>query len=625
LEENRNSLPGEQQTAGISCAVLRGNDLFIAQAGPAAVYLTHEDQLVRYPDRSPWLDDVRSEELNVAPLGTRRDVHINLFHTPVSRGDVVLLLDHELVPAISLEAWADILAGPSVRAVLDNLIAAARGVDLSALVIMLGKESAREISAPPAEPGGVRQTAEPSAPKRAVDWFERIQVGKRLRTTGQALSAAGLGLIGVLLTLLKRIVPSQYDTQQASRRKSATVKKHRKERGELAQRLLIATAVAIPLVVAVIVLVVVIQRGQAQRAELDALWEKANLSWQQARTASDQANARTHLAEAQASLAQLLKRQPDHAGAAELLPQIEARLDEINQVKRVNWVGQLHTYPADANLTRVVVEGAHVFVLDRNDGKVYHHQLDEFQQALKPETVEKVLVSRGDQVGSVLVADLVDMTWMPTGHGRQKAALVIFESGGTLLEYDPTTAELIPLRVAASETWQFPRLVGSHSGRFYLLDPSANEIWRYAPTPNDYSTPPDEWLQSEVDLLGVKDMAIGNSIYLLYADGKIRKLTAGSPDAFDISDWDTLPRNASAIFTRPPEDTQWLYVADQGNSRIVQCSKEGRFKQQFRLADTEATGGTDALANVTSLFVDEISGHAFFLSGRQLYMIILPD
>jgi hypothetical protein len=217
------------------------------------------------------------------------------------------------------------------------------------------------------------------------------------------------------------------------------------------------------------------------------------------------------------------------------------------------------------------------------------------------------------------------MTWMPVGFGRQKAGLVILDSEGTLLEYDPATGELILLRVAAPETWQLPELVGSHSGRFYVLDSVANKIWRYGPTPDGYSSPPTDWLKAAIDLTGVKDMAVGDSIFLLYADGRIEKLTAGEVDTFDISDWDIPPRAPSTLFTRPPNDTQWVYVADRGNSRVVQSDKAGLFKRQFRLADSGQGSASDPLGGVTSLFVDEIGGRAYYLSGHQLYMMILPD
>jgi hypothetical protein len=347
--------------------------------------------------------------------------------------------------------------------------------------------------------------------------------------------------------------------------------------------------------------------------------------WTQAQEANDPAVVRTNMNQAQEALTQYLAFQPEDVEAIALKGTIQVQLDELNKVRRVNWLGELNGYPADADLTRVVVEGVHIFVMDRNAGQVYHHQLDDFQQSLRQDSRETVLVSKGQQVGNVLVADLVDMVWVPVGEGRQKANLVILESGGNLLEYDPATRELRPLQVAATENWQFPKLVGSYYGRFYVLDPTANKIWRYQPTTDGYSNPPDDWLQTEVDLIGTEDMAIGNSIYLLYADGRIRKLTAGRPDTFDISDWDTPPNSPSALFTRPPDDTQWVYVADRGNNRIVQCSKEGKLQRQFRLAEAESAEDGDVLAGVTSLFVDEISGNAFFLSGQKLYMIVLPE
>ncbi|NIV28750.1 MAG: hypothetical protein GWN58_04305, partial [Anaerolineae bacterium] len=121
------------------------------------------------------------------------------------------------------------------------------------------------------------------------------------------------------------------------------------------------------------------------------------------------------------------------------------------------------------------------------------------------------------------------------------------------------------------------------------------------PTPDGYNSPPHSWLQTEADLAGVVGMAIGDSIYLLYADGAIRKFSTGEADTFDISDWDTPPKNPASLFTRTPAETRWIYVADRGNNRIVQSSKEGQFKQQFRLADDTASENGDALKGATDL------------------------
>ncbi len=638
FDENRNSLPGEQRTAGVTCMVLRDDDLFIAQGGPAAAYLAQDGQVTRFPDLSPWLDDVSEEELDAAPLGSRREAHVDLFHAQVRHGDVALAADAGLAAGMAPERWPDILAAPSAAGLLGEVVAAGKGDDLLALVVRMAEEEAVAPAAPPPEPQSTPQAAAAPAWNAAVEWLEQLRLGERLQAAGRGLLAALAGLGALFLTLFQRMIPDRSQAQPAERGQKDTVsptesrtnrsrgaKAESRAHGGLVQKLLIVVAVAIPIVVAVVVLVVVLQKGQTQRAELEALRQGADLSWQQANATSDPAQARAYLVEAEGYLTQLTTLRPEDAAAAELQKKVEARLDEINQVRRISWIGELAQYPSNADLTRVVVEGAHVFVMDREAGQVYHHQLDEFQQALKPETVDNVLVSKGQQVGGVLVADLVDMVWVPVGEGRQKANLVILESGGNLLEYDPTTGELVPLRVAGTDAWQFPSLVGSYYGRFYVLDSTANKIWRYQPTLDGYSAPPDDWLQAQVDLLGVVDMAIGNSIFLLYADGRMQKLTAGQPDAFDISDWDAPPRSPSALFARPPEETQWVYVADRGNNRIVQCGKDGKFKRQFQMADAEDSAGPDPLGGVTSLFVDEISGHAFFLSGQKLYLIILPD
>jgi hypothetical protein len=644
FEENQNSLPGERRKAGVSCVVLRDTDLFVAQAGPAAVYLAHEGQVSRFPDISPWLDGVPPEEIEAVALGEHRDPKVALFHSQVSAGDTILLAESRLASHVPSRKWPGLLSIAPIEKMLGALLAAGEGGDLSALVVRLGEEGAKEAPGRHVVPDEGQKTPGPVSPpllERASLLLAHFRIGESLRTVGRTLVAFLAGLWAALLALLKRMVPGQPSEQPAPGRQVITVKsagKRPKKRqatraadraqSDLAQKILIGVAIAIPLIVISVVGFTVFQRSQAHKAELEALWQKANDDWTQARATTDPAAIRTRLTAAKDSLDQLLKRQPDDAQAVELRKQIEAQLDEINGVKRVgeqeDEIVELNAYPADAELSRVVVEGTHVFILDRKGGKVYYHQLNDRQQALQPDSRDTVLVKRGDRVGDVLVSDLVDIVWVPVGEGRQKASLVVLERSGALLEYDPATKELRVLQVAAADTWQFPTLVGSIYGRFYVLDPNANKIWRYYPTADGYSNLPDEWLKEAVDLAGVKDMAIGDSIYLLYADGKIRKLWDGRPDAFDISDWDTPPSNPAAIFTRPSEEMKWLYVADRGNSRIVQASQEGRFEQQFRLADAGAAEHGDLLGQATSFFVDEIGGHVYLLSGGKLYLLVLP-
>jgi hypothetical protein len=632
LEENEQSLRSDQLTAGISCAVLREQDLFVALAGPAALYVVHGDEVSRLPEASPWIDDIPMEQANMVPLGSRRDAHVELYHKQVSGGDAFVQVNEALARALATRAWHSIMRASSLEAIAEGLVSAGQISDLSALVVRI-VPGGRGSAAPPLKTAKKKVVPAPVPDSEpGVPQSERPRKEERFKGAGKAMAAVGAGTVG----FFKQMVPGQSRPPHSAksapaqkppkrRAKSRRARAKPPARSQPVQRLLIAIAIIIPLVVAGVVAYTVIQRGQTQRAETDELWLSAQSLWVQADSASDPVTVRNLLGEAQRYLDQLLIEQPDHADGLALQKSIASRLEDSNKVRRVNWSGELASYPGGADLSRIAVDGGHVFVLDKNADLVYHHQLDEYRQAILPHSAETVLVRKGDLVGDALVGDLVDMIWMPVGNGRQKAALVILESDGSLLEYDPATESLVALRVAATDRWQYPEFVGSHSGRFYLLDSAANQILRYGPTADGYSAMPESWLQTEVDLSGVQDMAVGDSIFLLYADGTVQKLSAGVPDSFDISDWDTPPQAATAIYSRPPNETQWLYVADPGNSRIVQASKEGQFRQQYRLADSLGTDENDALSGVTSLFVDEIGGRVYFLSNNRLHMLILPD
>lgn len=644
FDENRNSLPGEEWAAGVSCAVLRDDDLFLAQAGPAAAYLLQGRELIRFPEQSAWLDDgVSMAEMDSAALGSQREVAVALFHTQIKRGDTLLLAESALARRVSTKSWTALLGQQSIDVVPEALSQKAQTRDLSALIVRFGAEQeavTRSAGEPQAKPLPAQSPVLDSngpPPQPTIPWAEQLRLGERIRAitggVGAAVGALGAGLV----SLLKGMMPGQPSHIPSTKETNAAVtgKKTLREPAKgrpasgpssgISRKTLTGLAIAIPVIIALVVLVVYLQRGQAQKAELDQMRQEAVIRWEQASEATDPAVARTLLEEAQTYLQDLREDRPGDAEANELWTKVEARLDAINQVRRINWIAPLTTYPSGAKLTRVVVEGTHVFVMDQRAGTVYHHQMDDYQKSLREETKDTILVKKGEEIGGILVNDLIDMTWMPVGAERQKADLLILESNGALIEYDPATGTRTLRPVASSDQWQYPTHVGSYFGRFYLLDPTANKIWRYSPVANGYSAPPDEWLQNPVDLTGVVDMAIGNSIYLAYTDGKIRKLTLGLPDTFDISDWDSPPQNPGAIFTRPPEATRWVYLADRGNQRIVRCSKEGQFDRQYKLAETALEDGKDPMGQITSLFIDEISSHAYFLSGQTLYLAILPN
>ena len=642
FRENHDRPTAERLIGGVSCVALRENDAYIGQAGPALVYVAHKGELTRYPETSPWLDVPPPQWVDegyVVPLGVRRDVEIDLFHCRVQPGDTIVLTETALAQIAGQDRIARAVVYQEVDMALAYLKRLASGRDCSFLVIEIlavAEEAEAEILEEEREPvvevesyvervrpGRERRPVGPSALERVATLGEnlmsRLDLAGLLQGLGRGL-IAGLAILGSgVTTLFRRILPGAEPPEQVPARRVAQARRPRAAAAAKG-KVMVALAIAIPLIVAFVVGVVYLQWGKVREARLVELVEQAEAKHALALTASDKPTARGLLHEAQGLLteAQTLKAEDPVVGG--LQGEIQATLDKINNVVKLYWIGALQKYDdPGSNPGRVIVSGIDVYVLDKGTDRVYKYLLNEVGDGLQDLDVDPVLLRKGDQRENIVVSDLVDMVWMPVGAGRQTSNLLVLESGGSLLEYDPIFG-LAVLPVGDKDTWRYPQLIGSYFGNFYLLDSQANQIFKYLPTADGgYSNPPTAWFQIDVDLTGVVDMTIDGYIYLLYADGRILKFMGGELAPFEQTELDEPLRGPTAIFTSPDEETKFLYVADAGNGRIVQFSKEGQFIRQFKAAEA------GVLNQLKSFHVDEIGSKFYILSGNTLYMANIPE
>jgi hypothetical protein len=369
-------------------------------------------------------------------------------------------------------------------------------------------------------------------------------------------------------------------------------------------------AIAIPVIVAILVVGLYLQRVWFMEARFTRLIERAAREMELALSEGD----REHWQRSLESLTEALELKPGETEVAELLSGVQRKLDEIDRVYRLPSISKLWEYDEAKSLPRrVIVRLNEIYVLDKGTDRVYKHVFNEAKDGLLD---EEVIVSKGSRIGDILVGELIDIVWVTVGEERHTEGLLILESGYSLLEYNPTLGRLSIL-LDGRERWRYPSLVASYNGRFYLLDVQSNQILRYKPTPDGYSEPPEDYFKTSVDLGGVVDIAIDGSIYLLYADGTILKFFGGEPISFELKGLGEPLKNSTSIFT--DEQTNFLYVADPGTKRILQLRKDGELFRQFKL-----TNG-DALEEVNGLFVDEVGGKLYILSGKALYLAEIPS
>jgi hypothetical protein len=644
---------------GVAAAAVCGEDVFVATVGPAITYTVTRGVVTQFPGTSPWLDMADAHATGAPALGRRAGLDVQLFHVLVEAGDILVLGDSRFAAHTSPDIIEEAVAYQGVEGALTNLGRLTGGHDCTALVAEIQAQSRGALRTQEPEvvpsrvsrsrPGGEElisaqalsrepQTRSDAAPQVTmarvgggvvglVAWVRRSLGQLPVRQWFVALVGGLVALVGGLVallmviltglrTLVGRVLPNKDGGSPTRQYATMAAQAHPIRTTSLPQGVLRTVALLIPVIVLLVVGLTYWQKGVARENEYNDLMGRAELTYQQA-LGADANTARDLLAQAEVLLTQAEAIKPGEATIGEMRGAIAEHQDQIDQVERLYWVGELRSYDEPgAELRRVVVNGLHVYVLDNGVDKVYHHQLDEANDALEPDQGDPVLVQRGQQVETTVAGEMIDLVWRSAGGNRQTSDLLILESGG-LLEFNPSWG-LVPVPIADKESWGLPTAVGSYFGNFYILDPQAGQIFRYVPGVEGYDTPAEPYFpeDSPADLTGAVDIAIDGFIYVLYADGTIRKFEGGVPVEFEVADVDKPLGRSTAIYTAPDDVAQFIYVADAGNKRVVQLNKDGRFVRQFKPRDEESVD----FNTLRSIFVDELSGKLYLLNDHALYV-----
>lgn len=150
-------------------------------------------------------------------------------------------------------------------------------------------------------------------------------------------------------------------------------------------------------------------------------------------------------------------------------------------------------------------------------------------------------------------------------------------------------------------------------GNIYLLVPEKNQILKFNALAEGYSVG-SGWLAADVDISDAVSLAIDGSIYVLKKDGRLLKFERGNLIGdFEIKGLDGPFDNPKAIFTTV--DSDYLFVLDAGNRRVVVLRKTGFYHSQYLYE------GDQAFLDAKGLFVDEAAGAIYLLDGTKIYRI----
>lgn len=456
-----------------------------------------------------------------------------------------------------------------------------------------------------------------------------------LRERAQAvLHTLGDGLRG----LGERLLPDRQDqepgyrgegggpprrTAQAERRRRTRARSSR--RGDQAQQVNwgLAAALAIPILALLFVGGYMLYQNWSSSSQYNTHLEEAQRKRDIALSQAESPTvARDYWLEVLSSLEAAEAVQPEQPEIAQMRDQALRELDRIDGVTRLSQLSKLYEYTGpSAGPSRVVVAGLDVYVLDRGSGQVYRHALNEQRNALRNPSADQLLLEQGRTIEGATVGPLVDLTWMDDGGERQAGALVILDRNGRLFEYESDWDETLTLgpTLGGADTWKAPVSLRTFAGNLYLLDPVANQILRYLE--GGYANGPDLWIaQADTDLRTATDLGIDGSIYVLHNNGKLDKFHTGERVPFAVT---RVPRPLSGgnvLYLDVEEATQYIYVADASERRIVQLDRAGTFVRQLQ----PSLGQEDLFRQLSGLYVDEMGGKLYYVAANALYVTDLP-
>ena len=586
LQLNKGIPPGQRLEGSISCALATAEGLIIAQAGPAIAFARSDSGA--FEVIAPY-DATSAQVIGISPSV---DVQFNNF--AAQPGDVFVLtgarsavgVSDALISACMAKGDARMVAGYlNANIKQGRMIGIALSVDVAPDSMTTAQPAAAAISAAPKQEPQATGHAGSPASGSLVGEAVKDSLSQTARSVQRSLSAFGA-----------RLLPQEAPAELEQRSHAVTF-------------VLAAIAVLVPIIVGVAVATLYLQfSGEAERIRLR---NDAQAQVQAARAVTDPAQARSDWARALEMISEYEAQNPDdRATFDEAKAQARARLDEINQVTRVQPI--LLAELGDDAPRRIAASALGVYVLNTDASSADYYVLNAERTGT---TGKKVSITFGEGVTTANAA-LVDVAWATTNDNRWRTEGAVLFNANQIFEYSSATGRASPMSIPADAD-ATPVQVRSgqlYNNAMYLLDTGAGQIWRY-PLAGDALASGNAYFRSAYGPLRESlDFAIDGAIYVLQRNGAILKYFSRQPMQFTLTG---LPdqqwmRVAALALSGDNPNRGSVFVLDAGSGSVIELTKTGRFIRQYRGTQDEFVGAED-------ISVDRISNTLYVATRNRLY------
>ncbi len=145
-----------------------------------------------------------------------------------------------------------------------------------------------------------------------------------------------------------------------------------------------------------------------------------------------------------------------------------------------------------------------------------------------------------------------------------------------------------------------------YNKRLYLLDTANNQIYKHEAIAGGFAKG-NAWLTGQVDLNNAVSLAVNGYIYVLKNNGEIYRFLKGQKQDLTLNTLETPFNQPIKIWT--DIDSDYLYILDPSNKRLVVLTKEGVLQAQY---------ASEKFNNLKDFAVKEKENKIYLLNGSQI-------
>jgi hypothetical protein len=310
---------------------------------------------------------------------------------------------------------------------------------------------------------------------------------------------------------------------------------------------------------------------------------------------NDEETAETLILEIQDLIATLTPNSP--VQQEQIDEMIEAAFYKLNDIRHINVVlSPLEEFGVDVSLLNAqdIVQKNGIFYI-LSDNKLYKTEQKLFEEIFN--------FAGGQTIQSMTDWPDKNKIVLTSLNANNEISYIIFD-----LEKKEITGDL---KQSINNT--SVRDLTVYGNNLYVLDDKNNQIFKYPESSGSFANG-QPWIKEELDTSQTSSLTIDGSVYIIENDGTIKNLLKGVLEDFDYHIPKPVIKSNAIIKTF--RDSNYLYIIDPNNNRVIILDKEGNIKDQY---------ASQKFDNLKDLTIDPNEKAIYLLNSGHLYTLAINE